>query len=98
MTPPELFLSSLGTCAGYYAVEYLKAHSIPAAGLRVRVSADKAGGPPRLGAIRIEVEAPGAEELRHHEGLLKAVKRCLIHNTLTHPPEVDVRVDQLAVL
>ena len=24
MTPPELLLSSLGTCAGYYAAEYLR--------------------------------------------------------------------------
>jgi uncharacterized OsmC-like protein len=24
MTPPELFLASLGSCAGYYAAQYLK--------------------------------------------------------------------------
>ena len=25
MTPPEFLLAALGTCAGYYAVQYLKA-------------------------------------------------------------------------
>jgi uncharacterized OsmC-like protein len=97
MTPPELFLSSVGTCAAYYALEYLKAHAIPAAGLRVIVSADKAAAPPRLGRIRIAVEAPGAEETRHHDGLLRAVRRCLIHNTLEHPPEIEIRIEQLAL-
>src|SRR5687767_11806565 len=98
MTPPELLLASLGTCASYYAVEYLNLHSIPAAGLRVRVTAEKASAPARLGAFFIDVEAPGVEQPRHQEGMLRAVKRCLIHNTLAHPPEIEVRVEQLATI
>jgi uncharacterized OsmC-like protein len=98
MTPPELFLSSIGTCAGYYALEYLKSQAIPAAGLRVRVSAEKAAAPARLGSVRIDLEAPGTEEPRHRDGLMRAVKRCLIHNTLTHPPELEVRIEHLAAI
>ena len=30
MTPPELLLASLGTCAGFYAAEYLRARGLPA--------------------------------------------------------------------
>src|SRR5678816_3766136 len=39
MTPPELLLASLGTCAGYYAAEYLRTRQLPTAGMRVRVTA-----------------------------------------------------------
>ena len=28
MTPPELMLASLGSCAGFYAAEYLKRHKL----------------------------------------------------------------------
>src|SRR6266702_1680698 len=35
MTPPEFLLVSLGTCAGYYAAQYLKLHSLPALGLEI---------------------------------------------------------------
>ncbi|HYV61362.1 MAG TPA: OsmC family peroxiredoxin, partial [Bryobacteraceae bacterium] len=28
MTPPEFLLASLGTCAGYYAVRYMKARNL----------------------------------------------------------------------
>ncbi len=94
MTPPELLLASLGTCAGYYAVQYLQARSLPAKGLAIRVSAEKAASPARLAAFRVEVEAPGASDDRHREGLLRAVKKCLIHNTLLHAPEIDVVVGQ----
>jgi putative redox protein len=60
MTPPELFLASIGTCAGYYAIQYLKARNLPQEGLNVRVWAEKAMQPARIGTIRIDVEAPGA--------------------------------------
>ena len=38
MTPPELFLASLGTCAGYYAAQYMRGHNLSAEGLSVRVT------------------------------------------------------------
>ena len=90
MTPPELMLASLGACAGYYAVDYLKRSQLPAEGVRVRTTAEKVQGPPRLDDIHIELECPGAIEKRHQKGLLEAVRKCLIHNTLLHAPKIHV--------
>ena len=84
MTPPELMLASLGACAGHYAVDYLKRLKIPVEGTVVRTTAEKVPGPPRLDHIRIELECPGVVKERHQKGLLDAVRKCLIHNTLLH--------------
>jgi putative redox protein len=92
MTPPELLLASLGACAGYYAVQYLKARHLPMQGLRIRTTADKAEAPPRLDNIRIEVEYPESLDQRHRAGVLAAVNKCMIHNTLLHPPKISVDV------
>jgi len=88
MTPPELLLASLGTCAGFYAAQYLKARSLGTDGLEVTVSAEKAAQPARLGSFRIDVFAPGLNP-QHEAGILRAVKACLIHNTLAHPPVIE---------
>src|SRR5262252_2583388 len=56
MTPPELFLASLGSCAAFYAVDYLVRNNLRQDGCRVRVSADKAKAPARLDNFQIEVE------------------------------------------
>jgi putative redox protein len=93
MTPPEFFLASLATCAGYYAVQYLKTRNLPMEGLQVRTTADKAKAPARLADIHIKVEYPAELDERHREGVLRAVHNCLIHNTLTHPPEIHVDVN-----
>lgn len=92
ITPPEFLLASLGTCAAYYAVEYLKARSLPAGGVQVRVRAEKALNPGRLSRFWIDVEAPGVSDDRHRDGVMRAVKRCLIHNTLLSAPAIDVSV------
>jgi uncharacterized OsmC-like protein len=89
MTPPEFLLVSLGTCAGFYAAQYLKARSLPADGLRVKVTAEKATQPARLGRFRIEVTAPELDP-QHQAGILRAVKLCLVHNTLLNAPAIDV--------
>jgi putative redox protein len=92
MTPPELLAASLGTCAGFYAAQYLRTRELPADGLGVRVTAEKESRPARLGRFTIEVDAPNLED-RHHEGILRAVKACLIHNTLAHPPQIDIHLN-----
>jgi putative redox protein len=91
MTPPELLLASLGTCAGFYAAQYLKLHNLPADGLDVRVTADKLKQPARLGDFRIEVTVPGLNE-RDESGVLRAVHACLIHNTLLNAPAIETVV------
>ena len=91
MTPPELLLASLGTCAGFYAAQYLKLHSLRSEGLEINVTAEKAKPPARLEGFQIEVIVPGLTE-RHEAGILRAVHSCLIHNTLLNAPAIETVV------
>ncbi|MDX1982623.1 MAG: OsmC family protein [Bryobacteraceae bacterium] len=95
MTPPELLLSSLATCAAFYAAQYLKTRGLGGAGLQVRVTAEKAKQPARIGSFQIQVQVPGLEDERHREGVLRAVHACVIHNTLLHAPAIEVNVERL---
>ena len=95
MSPPELLVASLATCAGFYAVQYLRTRSLPTEGLSVSVDAEKAKAPARLGEFHIHVAIPEVEE-RHKEGVLRAVKSCLIHNTLLHAPQIEIELQNAA--
>lgn len=75
---------------GFYAVDYLKRSQILRDGVKVRVTAEKVKGPFRVDNFKIEVEVPGAIEEKHLKGLDDAVHRCLIHNTLLHPPKIEL--------
>lgn len=98
MTPPELLLASLGSCAAFYAAQYLRKHNLASEGTRVRVTAEKEKNPARVDHFYIEVEMPAALDDRHRAGVEDAVHRCLIHNTLQHPPQIEFEYKSAGVL
>ncbi|HUK09096.1 MAG TPA: OsmC family protein [Stellaceae bacterium] len=93
MTPPELLLASLGTCAAYYAAEYLRTRRLATAGVAVSVAAEKLKGPARLGNFRIRVDTPVSLTTEQKEGLMRSVEHCLIKNTLLNPPEINLELN-----
>jgi putative redox protein len=96
LTPPELLLASLATCAGYYAVEYLRTRNLNADRLNVRASAEKSTTRPvRLEKFRITVDAPFVSE-DHYQGLRRAVEVCLIEKTLAAPSAIEVELSLAA--
>ena len=97
MTPPELMLASLASCAGFYAAMYLRKHKIAETGTRVRVSAEKLKDPARLSNFVISVDAPIGLDAEHVSGLEVAVQHCLIHNTLLHPPTISIEIHRAAL-
>ncbi|MGO9777891.1 MAG: OsmC family protein [Terracidiphilus sp.] len=93
MTPPELLLASLGSCAAFYAVQYLKTRNLAQSGVEVSITAEKLKQPARLGNFLIHVVSPVPLTEEQTEGLMRSVHACLIHNTLLTPPEVKIELE-----
>jgi putative redox protein len=92
MTPPELLLASLGSCAAFYAVQYLKTRNLAESGVEVTVTADKLTQPSRIGNFRVLVKCPISLTEDQTEGLMRSVHHCLVHNTLLAPPEIKIEL------
>lgn len=98
MTPPELMLASLGSCAVFYAAQYLKARNLATGGVEVVVNAEKLKNPSRLGNFTIDVHCPVPLTDEQQVGMVRSVHSCLIHNTLMSVPEIaiELKVPMLA--
>jgi uncharacterized OsmC-like protein len=90
MTPPEFLLASLGSCAAFYAVQYLRTRNLDDRGVEVSVTAEKLKQPARLGDFRIHLSCPGPLTEEQTEGAMRSVHHCLIHNTFLNPPEIKI--------
>ena len=55
MTPPQLFVASLGACLGVYIVDYCETIGVPSQGLRVQMHWEQSERPKRIGRIRAEI-------------------------------------------
>jgi uncharacterized OsmC-like protein len=96
MTPPELLLASLASCAAYYAAQYLRKHKLASEGTHVRVTCDKVKDPvARLDNFVIEVESLVELSQHHRKGVRDAVEHCLVHNTLLHTPKITLKVESV---
>lgn len=92
MTPPELLLASMGSCAAFYAMQYLKARQLAETGVEVTVTAEKLKQPARVGNFRVHVVCPVPLTADQTDGLMRSVHHCLIHNTLLSPPEIHIEL------
>ncbi|MFP5211639.1 MAG: OsmC family protein [Acidobacteriota bacterium] len=90
MTPPEMLLASLASCAAFYAVQYLKTRNLAQSGVEVTLTADKLKPPARYGNFRIQIACPVHLTDEQKEALMRAVHHCPVHNTLMTPPEVSI--------
>lgn len=97
MTPPEFLLASLGSCAAYYAAEYLRTRQLAVTGVEVSVTAEKLKTPARLGNFRVRVVSPVPLTDEQRLTMLRSVEHCLVHNTLRNPPEMAIEVETRTV-
>ena len=93
MTPPELLLASLGTCAAFYAAEYLRTRKLASSGVTVSVTAEKLKAPARLGNFCIRVDSPVGLTAEQRTALMRSVELCLVKNTLLNSPQIEVTVE-----
>lgn len=94
MTPPELLLASLGSCAAFYAFQYLKTRKLADSGVEVSVTAEKLKQPSRMGNFQIEVTCPVSLSEEQTQGMLRSVHQCLVHNTRIAARDSDPSDDE----
>ena len=93
MTPPEFLLASLGSCAAFYAAEYLRTRNLASGGVSVSVTAEKLRVPARLGNFQIRVSSPVDLTPEQHEGLMRSIEHCLVKNTLLNSPQINISLE-----
>jgi uncharacterized OsmC-like protein len=92
MTPPELLLASLGSCAAFYAAEYLRTRKLAQSGVEVSVTAEKLLKPARLGDFHVVVTSPVSLTAEQTESMMRCVHSCLVHNTLISLPAIKIEI------
>jgi ribosomal protein S12 methylthiotransferase accessory factor len=88
--PFDLFLASIGACAGAYVLGFCQARSIPIAGLSIaqRNFFDDTSG--HLQRVSLEIALPPSFPERYRAPLARAVESCRVKRALHLPPEVSV--------
>lgn len=89
-TPFDLFLASLGTCAGIYALGFCQTRGISTEGLELVQHADWDPTSHLVSKITVEIKTPPGFPDKYRDGLVKAANLCTVKRHLHAPPPIEV--------
>lgn len=90
LAPYDLFLASLATCAGIYALGFCQARGIDTTGLGLtqRHELDAKSG--RVTKVSLELRLPKGFPETHRAAIVRAVENCKVKKSLLDPPTFEV--------
>ena len=89
-SPFDLFLASIGTCAGFYALRFCQERGIETAGLALSVTPERDASGKHVNKLRTQITLPAGFPEKYREALLRAVDQCLVKRHLDEPPEFEL--------
>ncbi len=89
-SPFELFLSSMGTCAGIYVLGFCQQRGIDPAGIELVQQMTFDPQSRLLDEVKIEIRLPSTFPEKYAPAAVSAAQLCLVKKTLEHPPKISV--------
>lgn len=93
-TPVELFVASLGTCIGVFATRYMRTAGLEGADFKASLDWCLDEKKTRVEKIDVSITVTGAELGERKNALLMSAGKCIIHNTLENPPEINIKMTE----
>jgi len=92
--PFDLFLASIGTCAGIYIKSFCDRRQIPTDGIKIiqTMKFDEIKKVPEL--ITLDIQLPAGFPEKYRDAVINAAELCLVKKTITSQPEFKVITTQ----
>jgi putative redox protein len=88
--PFDLFLASIGTCAGIYVLGFCQQRGLPTEGIQIvqRIHANRETG--MVEEIDLEIHVPSTFPERYYEALIRSAELCKVKKHLEKPPRFHI--------
>jgi putative redox protein len=89
-SPFEVFLSSIGTCAGIYVLGFCNQRNLPTEGIRIleRINHNHLTG--MVETIGLEIQVPPAFPEKYRDSLIRSAELCTVKKHLETPPRFAI--------
>jgi len=89
-TPFDLFLASLGTCAGIYVKSFCDQRGLPTENIKLIQEMEYDPNTHLIKKMNIEIQVPKDFPEKYHETLTVVASKCKVKQHLLNPPEIEV--------
>jgi ribosomal protein S12 methylthiotransferase accessory factor len=88
--PFDLFLASIGTCAGIFVLSFCRKRNLPTEGLEIVQTMDWDQAKHLVSKIRLEIRVPIGFPEKYRDSLVNAANLCTVKRHLHAPPAFEV--------
>ena len=88
-TPFDLFLASLGTCAGIFALGFIRSRKLNEEGFKITISFETDAATHLLGKAVFRLTLPKDFPDKYKGAVIKAAEQCLVKRTMDTPPAFE---------
>jgi len=89
--PFDLFLASLGTCAGIYVLSFCQERNIPTDDIHLVLRTERDPQKKMIGRVAIEIILPEEFPEKYLSAVRQAAELCTVKKHLHDPPEFDIK-------
>ena len=90
--PFDLFLASIATCMGFYALRFCQERGIATEGLGLSLETVRDVEKKRLATIKVALALPPGFPEKYHGAIVRAVDQCAVKKHMVEPPAFELTV------
>ena len=94
-SPFNLFLSSIGTCAGIYVLGFCQQRGLPTEGIQIIQRMHKDPNAGMIGKIDLEIQVPASFPEKYRSSLIRSAELCAVKKHMENPPQFEVTTKEV---
>ena len=88
--PFDLFLASLGTCAGIYVLGFCQQRDLPTEGIELKQTLEFDPVRRMVSKVNLEISVPSTFPEKYHDALIKSASLCAVKKHMETPPAFNI--------
>lgn len=88
--PFDLFLASIGTCAGIYVLGFMQQRGLDPAGTSLSMSLEHDPEAHLVSKVKMEIKLPADFPEKYKEAVIRAADLCAVKRHLHQPPTFEI--------
>lgn len=90
VSPFELFLGSIATCAGIYALGFCNSKGIATEGMNISMDLDMNRETGLIGKVNLDLKLPEGFPEKYRKAIINSMELCAVKKHLQTPPEFEI--------
>ncbi|PLX89182.1 MAG: osmotically inducible protein OsmC [Desulfuromonas sp.] len=89
-SPFDLFLASLGTCSGFFALRFCQQRNLSTEGLGLTLDFERDPQTRKLMRVKMNIQLPDGFPDKYRKAIIRATEECAVKKVIADPPEFEV--------